>query len=137
MVPLLGLLSGTVLNLRPPRFECRILYRYSSHHPRGGGGSCSIFVCGSGFRSTRAAFENSSGFEGISTKLLRLFKEEIIKPLTCVLITGIFPNNLKLAKVITLHKKDDKMIMTNYMHISLFPFISKIIEKVAHNQISH
>ena len=29
------------------------------------------------------------------------------------------------------------MIMTNYMPISLLPSISKIIEKVAHNQINH
>ena len=65
----------------------------------------------------------------------------MIKPLTCIvnqcLITGIFTDNLKLAKVIPLHKKDDKMIMTNYRPISLLPSISKIIEKVAHNQISH
>ena len=65
----------------------------------------------------------------------------MIKPLTCIvnqcLITGIFPDNLKLAKVIPLHKKDDKKIMTNYRPISLLPSISKIIEKVAHNQISH
>ena len=65
----------------------------------------------------------------------------MIKPLTCIvnqcLKTGIFPDNLKLAKVIRLHKKDDKMIMTNYRPISLLPFISKIIEKVAHKQISH
>ena len=29
------------------------------------------------------------------------------------------------------------MIMTNCRHISLLPSISKIIEKVAHNQISY
>ena len=61
----------------------------------------------------------------------------MIKPLTCVvnqcLITGIFPDNLKLAQVLPLHKKDDKMIMTSYRPISLLPSISKIIEKVAHN----
>ena len=64
----------------------------------------------------------------------------MIKPLTCIvnqcLITGIFPDNLKLAKVIPLHKKDDKMIMTNYRPISLLPSIFKIIGKVARIQIS-
>ena len=63
----------------------------------------------------------------------------MIKPLTCIvnqcLITGVFPDNFKLSKVIPLHKKDDKMIMTNYRYISLLPSISKIIEKAAHNHI--
>ena len=48
--------------------------------------------------------KNSSGFDGISTKSPKLIKEEMIKPLTCIvnqcLITGIFPANLKLAEVI-------------------------------------
>ena len=65
----------------------------------------------------------------------------MIKPLTCIvnqcLITGIYPDNLKLAKVIPLHKKDDKKIMTNYRPISLLPSIFKIIGKVAQIQISH
>ena len=85
--------------------------------------------------------KNSLGFDGVSTKLLKLIKEEMVKPLTFIvnqcLITGIFPDNLKLAKVIPLHNKNDNMIMTNYRPISLLPSISKIIEKVAHNQISH
>ena len=58
--------------------------------------------------------KNSSGFNGISTKLLKLIKDEMIKPLTCIvnqcLKTGIFPDNLKLAKVIPLHKKGDKRL---------------------------
>ena len=85
--------------------------------------------------------KNSSGLDEISTKLLILINEEMIKPLTCIvnqcLITGIFPDNLKLAKAIPLHKKDDKMIMTNYRLISILPSIFKIIQKVVHNQISH
>ena len=84
--------------------------------------------------------KNSSGFDGISTKLLKVIKTEITKPLTCLinqcLKTGTFPDNLKLAKVIPLHKKDDKTIITNYRPISLLPSISKIIEKVAYKQIS-
>ena len=85
--------------------------------------------------------KNSLVFDGISTKLLKLIKKEIIKPLSFIvnqcLITGIFPDNLKLANVIPLHKKDNKMIMTSYRPICLLPSISKIIEKAAHNQISH
>ena len=50
------------------------------------------------------------------------------------LITGIISENLKL--VIPLHKKDDKMLSTNYRPISLLPSITKIIGEVAHNQIN-
>ena len=48
---------------------------------------------------------------------------------------AIVNNNLKLAKVIPLHKKDDKIIMINYRPFSLLPSIFKIYEKAAHNQI--
>ena len=44
-------------------------------------------------------------------------------------ITGIFPDNLKLAKVITLYKKDSRDNPTNYQPISLLSILSKIIEK--------
>ena len=46
-----------------------------------------------------------------------------------IIITGIFPDNLKLATIMLLHKKADKMIITNDMPISLLPSISNIIEK--------
>ena len=46
----------------------------------------------------------SCGYDGISTKLLKTCKLEICKPLTLIinqsLSTGIFPDSLKVAKVI-------------------------------------
>ena len=64
----------------------------------------------------------------------------LIKPLTLIinqsLITGIFPEKLKLAKVIPLYKKDDKLIMGNYRPISLLTSISKLFEKIAFEQLS-
>ena len=48
--------------------------------------------------------KDSYGHDGISTKLLKYISNEICKPLTLVLNqclqTGIFPDNMKLAKVI-------------------------------------
>ena len=62
------------------------------------------------------------------------------KPLTLIinqsLITGIFPEKLKLAKVIPLYKKDDKLITNNYRPISLLTSISKLFEKVVFEQLS-
>ena len=84
--------------------------------------------------------KESAGYDGISTKLLKILIPTIIKPLTLILnqslATGIFPNNLKTAKVVPLFKKDDQLIMDNYRPVSLLTSISKIFEKVAHNQLS-
>ncbi len=49
--------------------------------------------------------------------------------------TGIFPDKLKIAKVILLHKKDEETLFINYRPISLLPAISKIFEKVIFKQL--
>ena len=51
------------------------------------------------------------------------------------LLTGIFPNKLKIAKVIPLFKKGDKSIIENYRPISILPSISKVFEKIIFNQL--
>ena len=51
------------------------------------------------------------------------------------LCTGIFPDKLKIAKVIPLYKKDDIKLFGNYRPISLLSYISKIFERVAFNQL--
>ena len=51
------------------------------------------------------------------------------------LCTGIFPDKLKLAKVIPLFKKDNDKIFGNYRPISLLSSISKVFEKVAFDQL--
>ena len=52
-----------------------------------------------------------------------------------VLNTGIFPEKLKIAKVIPIFKKGDEEFFNNYRPISILPAISKIIEKVIYQQI--
>ncbi len=52
-----------------------------------------------------------------------------------MLTTGIFPDKLKTAKVIPLHKKDEETLFTNCRPISLLPAISKIFEKVIFKQL--
>ena len=48
-------------------------------------------------------------------------------------LTGIFPNKLKIAKVIPLFRKGDKSIIENYTPI--LPSISKVFEKIIFNQL--
>ena len=52
-----------------------------------------------------------------------------------MLITGIFPERIKIAKVLPLYKKDDKELLNNYRPISLLPVISKIFERIIYNQL--
>ena len=82
----------------------------------------------------------SCGYDGISTKLLKTCKFEICKSVTLIinqtLSTGIFPDSLKVAKVIPLYKKGDKALFDNYRPISILPSNSKIFERIIFNQIN-
>ena len=84
--------------------------------------------------------KSSSGYDNLSSKLLKEIKCIISRALSIIinqsLCSGIFPNNLKLAKVIPLYKKEDQMVFGNNWPISLLSSISKIFEKVAFKQIS-
>ena len=82
--------------------------------------------------------KTSSGIDNLSIKHMKVIKYELAKPLTLitnqVLSSGIFPDKLKIAKVIPIFKKGDDTDINNYRPISLLPAISKIIEKVIYNQ---
>ena len=83
--------------------------------------------------------KNSAGIDGISVKLLKKISSALISPLTLIinqsLVTGIFPDKLKIAKVLPLFKKDDHTLMDNYRPISLLTSISKLFEKVVFSQL--
>ena len=69
-----------------------------------------------------------------------MVKSDLLKTLTTIinqsLHTGIFPDKLKIAKVIPLFKKGDPTLIENYRPISLLPAISKIFERVIFNQMN-
>ena len=48
--------------------------------------------------------------------------------------TGIFHESLKIAKVKPLFKKNDYHTISNYRPISLLPSISKVFERIIHQQ---
>ena len=78
--------------------------------------------------------KTSCGIDETSNKTLKYLKNVISAPLTIIinqmLNSGIFPDAIKVSKVIPLYKKDDKPVFSNYRPISLLPSISKIFEKV-------
>ena len=83
--------------------------------------------------------KSSSGHDEISTLLLKRISLLVSGPLTLMinqsLLTGIFPDKLKIAKVIPLFKKDNPYIFDNYRPISLLPSFSKVFEKVVFIQV--
>mgnify|MGYP000297251403 CR=1 FL=1 len=84
--------------------------------------------------------KTSCGHDGISVKLVKDMKHEISNALTLIInqsiTTGIFPENMKIAKVTPLFKKGDVHMFENYRLISLLPSFSKIIEKVLFNHLN-
>ena len=83
--------------------------------------------------------KSSFGHDNISTILLKTLASEIHIILTLIinqsLSTGIFPDELKIAKIKPIFKKDNPHRTDNYRPISLLPAISKVFEKVVYRQV--
>ena len=83
--------------------------------------------------------KNSSGHDGVSNKLLKSMTCSVSKSLTIIInqmiTTGIIPDAFKVSNVMPIFKKGDCSHMSNYRPISLLPKISKIFERVIHDQM--
>lgn len=81
----------------------------------------------------------SQGLDQISTKLIKTHKETIIPILTKLInnvtFSAIFPNELKIAKVIPIYKSKDSTNVANYRPISVLPVLSKNFERNIHDQL--
>ena len=81
------------------------------------------------------SLKNSAcGWDNLSVKFIKLCKEFIVAPLTHILnlslLEGVFPEQLKIANVIPLHKSDDPMLFNHYRPVSLLCILSKVFEKI-------
>jgi hypothetical protein len=78
--------------------------------------------------------------DGISTRVLKNCSTQLV-PVLCKLIndsfsTGIFPDQLKLAKVIPIYKgKGSSADVNNYRPISILPTFSKVFESIVKRRL--
>ena len=65
--------------------------------------------------------------------------DSIIEPLTHLINisfrSGVFPSELKLAKVVPIFKSGDSSSVNNYRPISVLSFFSKVFERVVYNRV--
>ncbi len=77
----------------------------------------------------------SVGHDNISTLTLKECADAVTPALTVLinqsLNEGIFPNQLKIAKIIPIYKSSDRTLIENYRPIALLSVVSKIYEKIA------
>ena len=83
--------------------------------------------------------KKSSGSNGISNEILKccspVVDEHLCKAFNECLKVGIFPECLKSAKVIALHKKGEYSDRENYRPISLLSSLSKVFEKLLYTRM--
>ena len=84
---------------------------------------------------------NSSGHDEITSKFVKLSSEILIPALEKVLnlsiSSGIYPSNLKIAKVIPIYKTGDSKSINNYRPISVLSTLNKIFEKNLYARLVH
>ena len=51
-------------------------------------------------------------------------------------LSGIFPDKLKIAKILPVSKKGSKLECSNFRPISLLSNLNKIIEKLTHKRLT-
>ena len=81
----------------------------------------------------------SCGHDEIPPKLVKEISKQIVKPLTHIynqsLLTGVIPNELKIALVTPVFKANSKEEFSNYRPISVLPCFSKILEKIMYKRV--
>ena len=81
----------------------------------------------------------AAGHDQIQSSVVKKSIEYIKKPLTHIinssLDSGIFPSQLKIAKISPIYKKGNKKLFSNYRPISILPVFSKFFEKIVYQQL--
>ena len=82
----------------------------------------------------------TAGLDNLSGHFLKDEAKVLAKPITDLfnlsITSGKFPDSCKLAKLKPIYKKGSLTEASNYRSMCLLPLISKVIEKVIHDQTS-
>jgi len=96
------------------------------------------------FEEFETAFQSisrnkASGYDDISGNIILecydVIKNYLFKIARTSLEDGIFPSQMKIAKVFPIFKGGNPEVMGNYRPISVLPVISKVLEKIMYNRI--
>ena len=83
---------------------------------------------------------NSNKSSDFSPRVLKLFNFQFSTILTPLfndcMRNAIFPDELKIAKVLPLYKTGDRNVLSNYRPISILPIFSKIFEKLIQSRLT-
>ena len=83
--------------------------------------------------------KKASGYDSINAKFLKL-TSAYIAPIICdifnsMIKTGIYPDELKIAKVIPIYKNGDASKCSNYRPISILSLLNNIFEKLLYKRL--
>ena len=81
----------------------------------------------------------ATGLDGLNSRLLKEAADYICTPLAYIvnlsLQTGVFPEEWKIARVTPIFKAGARDDLGNYRPVSILPVVSKLLEKVVHDQL--
>ena len=83
--------------------------------------------------------KKSPGYDGVSSQIIKKIANEISEPLAHIFnltfLSGIIPDNLKIALVTPIFKSNEINQFKNYQPISVLSCFSKILEKLMYKRL--
>jgi hypothetical protein len=81
----------------------------------------------------------SPGVDGLTSECVKEVAEIISAPVSdCInasLLQGVFPEKMKIGRIIPLHKKDSRLDINNYRYLTILSVISKVYERAVHTKL--
>ena len=93
------------------------------------------------FKTAFDALKNNkaSGFDDINPNIIKTSYQQLMLPFFHIckqsLKWGIFPQNMKIAKITPLFKSGETDLVNNYRPISILPVFSKVLERIMYNRL--